>query len=79
MTASIHELLIGMGFVQHDTDSVKEGPEYYHAKQQITFRPKKGLELPTLVEALILCGMARQKLETQEVIREAAKKLGFKF
>ncbi|MHB1079793.1 MAG: hypothetical protein ACYC67_10335 [Prosthecobacter sp.] len=75
----MHQLILDMGFIQTSPGPHDTGPEYYHAKHKLTFRPVPTLDKAGLAEALIMGGMAVQKLETIEVISKAAKKLGFKF
>lgn len=79
MNPKMHQLILDMGFVETSPGPHDNRAEYYHAKHKLTFRPVPTLDKAGLAEALIMGGMAVQKLETIEVISEAAKKLGFKF
>ena len=79
MSGEMHQLILDMGFIPSDHSPRVGEPEYYHPKFKVTFQPVPALTKDRLAEALILGGMAVQKLETLEVIREAGKKLGFKF
>lgn len=79
MTDELHKLILRMGFIEHDTDARVGRTAYHHPRYNVTFEPVPDLTLPGLAEALITAGMAVQKLETMEIIQEAAKKLGFKF
>lgn len=78
MTDELHKIITGMGFFLTDPEPRVGEPEYHHPKYALKFRPVPGLDLKGLGEALIIGGMAVQKLETMEIISEAAKKLGFK-
>lgn len=78
MSPEMHKLILSMGFVLLGSDVRDKGPKYHHKKFSLSFEPVPGLTMEGLGEALILGGMAVQKLETMEVISEAAKKLGFK-
>ena len=79
MNEEMHKLILSMGFVQQSAGQHESAPEYHHLQHALTFRPVPGLTPAGLADALITGGMAIQKLETVELIREAAKKLGFKF
>lgn len=79
MSPEMHKLILDMGFIETSPGPHDSSPEYYHAARNLTIRPKLSLDKAGLAELLILGGMASQKLETIELIREAANKLGFKF
>lgn len=79
MNPEMHQLILDMGFIQTSPGPHDNSAEYYHAKLKLTFRPVPTLDKAKLAEALIMGGMAVQKLEIIEVISGAAKKLGFKF
>lgn len=79
MNPEMHKLILDMGFVETSAGMRDLSPEYFHAGRNLTIRPKLSLDRAGLAELLILGGMASQKLETIELIREAAGKLGFKF
>lgn len=78
MKEEMHKLILSLGFVLLDAERCNQRPKYHHKKHALTFEPVADLTMEGLGEALILGGMAVQKLETMEVITEAAKKLGFK-
>ena len=79
MNPEMHKLILSLGFVLLDSDRRNQAPKYHHQKFAVTFEPVPGLTMEGLGEALITAGMAVQKLESMEIISEAAKKLGFKF
>jgi hypothetical protein len=79
MNEEMHKLILSLGFVLLDAERSNQGPKYHHKKLKLTFEPVADLTMEGLGEALIIGGMAVQKLETMKVISEAAKKLGFKF
>lgn len=79
MNPEMHKMILSLGFVLLGSDGRDKTPSYHHKKFAVTFQPVPELTMEGLGEALITAGMAVQKLETIEVISEAAKKLGFKF